>query len=184
MTPFYTKTGDDGTTGLLGNLRVDKSDLRIEVLGSLDELTASLGLARSLNAQRINEDIKLVQRKIYLIMAEVAATEEYLQRFSNLCQKDLVELEAMIESYTASTKMPRDFILPGDTSASAAVSISRTVARRAERRLVESLKSGNKIREIILQYVNRLSSLLYIMEIFIINQVGEGTFSLAKEKDR
>jgi len=183
MTPFYTKAGDDGTTGLLGNLRVDKSDLRIEVLGSLDELTASLGLARSLNTQRIDADIRLVQRKIYLIMAEVAATEENLPRFSILSQKDLEELEGIIESYAASTEMPRDFVLPGDTSASAAVSISRVVARRAERRLVESMKSGNKIREIVLKYMNRLSSLLYIMEIFILKQAGDGTFSLAKEKD-
>lgn len=183
MTPFYTKTGDDGTTGLLGNLRVDKSDLRIEVLGNLDELTASLGLARSLNFQPINTDIKKVQKKIYLIMAEVAATEETLQRFSVLSQKDLEELEGMIESYSATTNLPKDFILSGDTNASAAISVARTVARRAERRLVESKKNGNKIRELIMQYMNRLSSLLYIIEIYILNQAGEGAFSFAKEKD-
>jgi len=184
MKPFYTRTGDNGTTGLLGDQRVDKSDLRIEVLGSLDELTATLGLARSLCPEQVNKDLKEIQVRVYEMMSEVAATPENVDRFMKINDQQLIELEEVIDRYAEKTELPKEFILPGDCSASAALSMARTVTRRAERRLVELNNSGRVVRGILLQYINRLSSLLYILEIHIVKNHGDGTLSLVKEKDQ
>lgn len=184
MKPFYTRNGDNGTTGLLGDLRVEKSDLRIEVLGSLDELTATLGFARSLCPELINNDLKEIQIRVYEMMSEIAATPENAERFAKIKDQQVIELEAMIDRYAEITELPKAFILPGDCSASAALSVARTVTRRAERRLVELSSSGKAVRGILMQYINRLSSLLYILEIYIIKDHGDGTLSLVKEKDR
>ncbi|HCS38501.1 MAG: cob(I)yrinic acid a,c-diamide adenosyltransferase [Anaerolineaceae bacterium] len=184
MSPFYTKTGDDGTTGLLGNRRVEKSDLQIEVLGTLDELSASLGMARSLCISPEKEDIKTIQVRIYEIMSEVAATPENIDRFSKINDACLMSLEDLIERYTEITKIPNEFILPGDTSSSAAISVARTIARRAERRLVELGKREKDFRGILVQYLNRLSSFLYILELHVLQGQAGGDLSLAKKKEK
>jgi len=184
MSPFYTKTGDDGTTGLIGNRRVDKSDLQIEVLGTLDELSAALGMARSLCENPMHEDIKTIQVRIYEIMSEVAATPENIDRFSKINDACLMSLEDMIERYTENTKIPNEFILPGDTSSSAAISVARTIARRAERRLVELGKREKDFRGILVQYLNRLSSFLYILELHVLQDQASGGLSLAKKKEK
>ncbi len=184
MSPFYTKTGDDGTTGLLGNRRVDKSDLQIEVLGTLDELSASLGMARSLCINPVKEDIKTIQVRIYEIMSEVAATPENIDRFSKINDACLMSLEDIIERYTEITKIPNEFILPGDTTSSAAISVARTISRRAERRLVELGKREKDFRGILVQYLNRLSSFLYILELHVLQGQASGDLSLAKKKEK
>jgi len=182
MAPFYTRSGDDGTTGLLGDQRVDKSDIQIEVLGSLDELTATIGLARSLCADQINADLKEIQIRVYEVMSEIAATAENAERFARITDEQLKRLETMIERYADITELPTEFILPGDSSAGAAISIARTVARRADRRLVELSKTKNGVRGILLRYVNRLSSLFYILEVHITKNLKNGNISLVKEK--
>lgn len=184
MSPFYTKTGDDGTTGLLGDRRVDKSDLQIEVLGTLDELSASLGMARSLCQNPVSDDIKTIQIRIYEIMSEVAATPENIDRFSKINDTCLMSLENLIERYSETTKIPNEFILPGDISASAAISVARTISRRAERRLVELGKREKDFRGILVQYLNRLSSFLYILELHVLQDQANGAISLAKKKEK
>ena len=181
MSPFYTKTGDDGTTGLLGSSRVKKSDLRIEVLGTLDELSASLGLARSLCTPTVNDELKAIQVCIYQVMSEVAATDENADRFQTIDDVHIKNLEEMIEKYETATTKPSGFILPGDTAAGATLSVARTITRRAERRLVELKEHQKTIRPVLLKYLNRLSSLLYILEIFTIQNETQSTPSLAKK---
>lgn len=182
MSPFYTKTGDDGTTGLLGNQRVNKSDLRIEVLGSFDELTAAIGLARSLCDAPINKELKAVQVTIYEIMSEIAATDENVDKFRKINEDSVGFLENLIAIYSAETKIPSEFILPGDNPASAAISVARATARRVERRLVELAKQAPKTRSVLLKYLNRLSSFLYILEIHAVQSQPGSTLSLAKKK--
>lgn len=182
MSPFFTKTGDDGTTGLLGNQRVDKSDLRIEVLGSLDELSAAVGLARSLCETSINDDLKKIQVTIYEMMSEIAATGENVDKFKKINDETVDSLESLIGKYSAKTRVPSEFILPGDNPASAALSIARATARRAERRLVELGKRESTIRSVLFKYQNRLSSFLYIVEIYAVQSQLNSTLSLAKKK--
>ncbi len=181
MSPFYTKTGDDGTTGLLSEKRVDKFDLQIEVLGTLDELSAALGLARSLCSKEIDLEIKNIQRVIYEIMSEVAAIPENLNKFMKLDETTIEALETQIALYEQKTQLPSDFILPGDGYDSAAIAVARTITRRAERRLVELSRREDLLRPVLLRYINRLSSFLFILEIHVL-QNQEGKLTLAKEK--
>jgi cob(I)alamin adenosyltransferase len=182
MNPFFTRTGDDGTTGVLGSRRVDKSDPQIELLGSLDELSAATGFARSLCVSQVKDDLKEIQIKIYEIMSEIAAAGENSQKFQRVNDETLCSLEKLIENYSQQTKIPNEFILPGDNSASAAVSMARTTARRAERRLVAFNHQQPGVRKILFQYLNRLSSFLYILEIYIVQNQADQALSLAKKK--
>jgi cob(I)alamin adenosyltransferase len=182
MTPFFTKTGDDGTTGLLGDERVLKFDLRIETLGTLDELSAAIGLARSLCNEPVKNDLQTLQINIYEIMAEVAATAENVEKFRKISKKSVGELETRIENYSKQVELPKGFILPGDNPASAAISMSRAIARRAERRLIELHHRDHLENDELLKYMNRLSSCLYIFEIFTIQKDDSISISFAKKK--
>ena len=107
-------------------------------------------------------------------MSEVAALPENRDRFLKVKESDLAALENLIESYSANTKIPSEFILPRDSPVSASLSVARTVTRRAERRLVELKQQDNSIRTILFQYLNRISSFLYILEIHVLqNQTGQ-----------
>ncbi len=183
MSVFYTKTGDDGTTGLLSGERVTKFDLRIEVLGSLDELSAVIGLARSLNTEPVNSDLKNVQVTLYEMMSEIASLPENAERFAKITDDYITKLEAKIADYSAVTNMPSEFVLSGDHSCSAAISMARSIARRAERRLVELGNEKMIVRGVLYQYINRLSSFLYILEIHTALSEGNGTITLAKKKE-
>lgn len=182
MAQFYTRGGDDGTTGLLGNERVEKFDLRIETLGTLDELSAAIGLARSLCLEPIHSELKKLQVNVYEIMAEVAATPENVNKFRKIDSKSVSGLENKIEEYSRQTKLPEGFILPGDSNASAAISLARAVARRAERRLVELAYREKGDDSELLKFMNRLSSYLYILEIYSIQSDDSASLTLAKKK--
>ncbi len=181
MSPFYTRNGDDGTTGVLGEGRVKKSDLRIETLGTLDELSATLGLARSLCDEPIASEIKLTQITVYQAMAEVAATPETISQFKKVDAEVVLNLEARINLFTLEVELPKGFILPGDTTASAVLSMARAITRRAERRLVELCEREVSISPMLISYLNRLSSFLYVLELFAIQKQEGKTLTLAKK---
>jgi cob(I)alamin adenosyltransferase len=180
MSSFYTRRGDDGTTGQLGEGRVPKHHPRMEALGTLDEASAALGLARALCQADANPPrLTVVQRDLYAIMAEVASTPENAEKFRGI---DLVRvrwLETEIDRISAETTIPKEFILPGDSTAGATLALARTVVRRAERRLAELVDAGELENPIILQYINRLSSLCFAMELLENQQAGKPTL-LAK----
>ncbi len=159
---FYTKRGDDGTTDLLG-ARVNKDDARIEALGELDEATSTIGLGRALASNsRIQTALLETQRDLYRIMAELAFTAE-LRPDSYVFDRQRVDwVESETEALAASVDLPREFILPGQSTAGGALDVARTVVRRAERRIVTLKRSGLDVNDAILSYVNRLSSLLFI----------------------
>jgi cob(I)alamin adenosyltransferase len=162
MVRFYTGLGDDGTTDLLG-ARVAKDDPRIEGLGSLDEATSAIGLSRSMAADsRVREDLVAVQRDLYQIMAELAFTPE-LRPKSHVFAQDRVDwLGTETDVLAADVKLPREFILPGESPPGAALDVARTVTRRAERQVVALAHAGHQVNPSILGYLNRLSSLLFI----------------------
>ncbi len=179
---FYTGKGDDGTTGLLGEGRVEKYDLRMECLGTLDELSASLGLARSLmsDSQHTGTIVKL-QRALYTLMAEVAATGENVEKFSKISDDSVAELEGLIDHLAMGMDTPGGFIIPGDLPASAAISVSRAITRRAERRVTELFNRGDIRNAAILRYLNRLSSFLFVLEIKLVQEAPGVSLTFARE---
>ena len=182
MSPFYTRTGDDGTTGVLGEGRLPKHHPRIEALGTLDEASAALGLGRALcRAPQTAPLLLEAQRDLYKLMAEVSATPEQAERFRTLDRSRLEWLEAKAAALEAVVSIPNEFIIPGDSPAGAAISLGRAIVRRAERRVSELIDGGELDNPLLLQYLNRLSSLCFALEL-LENQQAGGQTTLAKEE--
>ena len=183
MSSFYTRRGDEGITGLLGKKRVPKDDLIIQVLGNLDELSSVIGLARSANQ---NEPIKNVliqiQRHIFRLMSEIAASSEHIERFSTIKMEHVEWLEMQIRQLEQSIEIPPYFILPGDSSSAAMLDLARSTARRAERYLVALAQKDDLLNRMILKYINRLSSLLFMLELYDLKQTGLNPTSANEEK--
>jgi cob(I)alamin adenosyltransferase len=181
MSPFYTRTGDNGSTGLLGEGRLPKYHPRIEALGALDEASAGLGLARALcQAPQTKSILMEAQRDLSALMAEVAATSENAKRFRTLDSPRVQWLESQADNLSATVPLPDEFILPGDSLSGAALDLTRTIVRRAERRVAELLDSGEIRNPILLQYLNRLSSLCFALEL-LENQSAGHDITLAKK---
>ncbi len=160
---IYTALGDTGQTDLLGE-RVDKDDPRIDVLGAIDETTSAMGLGRAHSLLDATvESLVTAQRDLYRIMAELAFTPELLPDTYRFEADRIAWLEAEIETVTASVALPREFVLAGETVAGAALDVARAVARRAERQAVALARTGTISNPEILRYLNRLSSLLFIL---------------------
>jgi cob(I)alamin adenosyltransferase len=182
MSSFYTRTGDEGYTGLLGEGRVPKYHLRTEALGTLDEANATLGMARATcKAAQIAPIIILVQRDLYKLMAEVAATPENAARFHTIDSVRVAWLEEQTDGISATVPMPREFILPGDSAGGAALDVARTIVRRAERRVAELLHQEEISNKELIRYLNRLSSLIFVLELLENQNEGHLT-TLAKDK--
>ena len=166
MSKFYTRKGDDGTTGTLGKTRLPKYHPRIETVGTLDEATAALGLARALvESPEVDVILTKIQRDIYSLMAEVAATPENAAKFRSIKSSHVEWLEKQADALSEKIEMPTEFILPGETKGGGALSVARTVTRRAERRVAELLDEGELENKELLRYLNRLSSLCFILEL-------------------
>jgi cob(I)alamin adenosyltransferase len=159
---FYTGRGDDGTTDLLG-ARVEKDDQRIEALGALDEASSAIGLGRSMAAsETVQETLIAAQRDLYRIMAELAFTPDLRPDAYVFDQERVRWIEIRTDDLAGSLELPREFILPGQSTPGAALDVARTVVRRAERRVVALKHAGHEVNDAILGYLNRLSSLLFI----------------------
>jgi cob(I)alamin adenosyltransferase len=182
MSPYYTRKGDDGTTSWIGKGRIDKFDLRLEALGTLDETSAFLGLARTqVKTEQIKVLILQIQRDLNAVMAEVAADPNGAAHFRTL-QKDRVTwLEEQTDALTQSVGLPGEFLIPGDTVGGGALDVVRTVIRRAERRVVELHHTGGITNILLLSYMNRLSSLLFVMELLEIKTEGIQSPNLARK---
>jgi cob(I)alamin adenosyltransferase len=179
---FYTARGDDGTTGVLGKGRLPKYHVRMEALGTLDESTAALGLARAQCADPRSGPILLeAQRDLYKLMAEVAATPDAVNQFHFITAERVAWLEEQTNALSKQVEMPKQFILPGDSLAGAALSMARTIIRRAERRVVELYDLGEVVNSDLQRYLNRLSSLCFVLELLENQSAGKPT-SLAKGK--
>lgn len=181
MTKLYTRQGDDGLTGRLGSGRLPKNHPVIEALGALDEATAALGLARvSSQDLRTREMILTVQRDLYRLMTEVSASEEVSDRFQKLDAAQVTWLEAQIDELSRTVELPGEFIVPGDSPAGALLAFTRAVVRKAERRVVDLFQEGELSNPAILQYLNRLSSLLFVLELIENKAAGRTETTLAK----
>lgn len=159
---IYTARGDTGQTDLLGE-RVEKDDPRIDLIGSLDETTSTIGMGRALaQVTGANERLKTVQRDLYQIMAELAFTDTTRPGSLHFSAERTSWLESEVDRIGESIQLPREFVLPGETVAGAALDVARTVARRAEREAVTLTRAGVVGNTEIVRYLNRLSSLLFM----------------------
>ena len=160
---FYTRTGDAGYTDLLGD-RVPKYHERPETNGTIDEATSFLGLARSVaSTERTRGIILQVQRDLYLMMAELAFAPDMEQHRFEMTQQHLDWVESETDRLAEEVDLPPHFIVPGDTLPGATIDSARAVIRRAERLAVRLLHSGDISNEHVISYLNRLSSLLFIL---------------------
>lgn len=166
MPPFYTRSGDNGTTSVLGKKRLPKFHLQLEVLGTLDEVSAVLGLARSLSQSDQNMGILLeIQHDLYNLMAEIASIPENRKKFQHLDNSRVEWLESKMEILSNQVLIPNEFILPGDSVGGAVFSLARTVVRRSERLLAKFISREKIDRPVFLAYINRLSSLCFVLEL-------------------
>ena len=175
---IYTKTGDDGDTGLFGGGRVPKDDPRVEAYGDVDELNAVLGLARSAELMpRIDEVLVPIQRDLFSIGALLATPdrdkmEQHLTK-ARISDERIAELERAIDACDRELEPLKAFILPGGTQKAAALHVARTVCRRAERRVIH-LQREVEIPQIVVVYLNRLSDLLFTLARFANARAGAG----------
>jgi len=162
---IYTRTGDDGTTGLLYGGRIRKDAPIMQVTGTVDEAQAAMGLARAEAEPGSELDVTLtaLERELYVLMAEVTtdpASRPKLVAGTTLVTESMVEaLEERIDGLIARVSMPTEFVVPGANRASAALDLARTIVRRAERLLVADPIEGSLVG----LYLNRLSDLLWAM---------------------
>lgn len=164
MLKIYTRTGDSGETSLYDGARVPKDSIRVESYGTIDELNSSLGLARQFSQDdEITEIILKMQRALFNVAGELATTvgENFPEK---IMQSDVDWLEHVIDSYLE--KIGKEdaskFIIPGSNLLSAALHVSRSICRRAERRVL-TLHEETQIRPILIKYINRFSDALYAM---------------------
>ncbi len=168
MPRIYTKTGDDGTTGLLYGGRIPKDDLVTEAYGTTDEAVAVLGLARALTAEStMRDEILALQRELFVVGADLATNpgeRAKLQPEVSLVTTGMTQrLETRIDEMVADRPLPQVFIVPGANPASAALDVARSTIRRAERAVVALEHAGREVNPETRRYLNRLSDLLFVL---------------------
>ena len=165
---IYTKRGDQGETGLLYGGRVQKTDPRCEAYGTTDEAVSALGLARAFSREpRVGEVLKEIQRELFTVGAELAtdaAEYDKLKRHFSVVTPQMTErLEGIIDELDSQVELPRAFIIPGASAASAALDMARTILRRAERRAVALNEQGQLHNPEVLRYLNRVADLVFML---------------------
>lgn len=173
MNRIYTRTGDEGETGLFGGGRVPKTDPRVAAYGTLDELNAVLGWVRTrLDDAEVADRLTAVQRDLFSIGAHLATPAEARSRehLPPLPTDRVATFEAWIDATGDELEPLRSFILPGGAEAGAALHLARTVCRRAERAVVAL---GDEVEGGITVYLNRLSDLLFVWARLVNHRAGE-----------
>jgi len=175
---IYTKTGDQGSTGLFGGGRVPKDDIRVEAYGDVDELNAVIGVARSVERMpRIDEVLVPIQRDLFAIGALLATPNRdkmalHLQK-ARIDETRIGELERAIDEGESELEPLMAFIIPGGTPKAAALHVARTVCRRAERHVVR-LQHEVELPPVAIVYLNRLSDLLFTLARVANRRAGTG----------
>jgi cob(I)alamin adenosyltransferase len=165
---IYTKKGDTGTTGLLfGGARVSKADLRTDAYGTTDEAVSALGLARAALAGTELAGLMLrLQRELFVVGAELATHVEKRSKLTDGTSRVTTEmvtwLEGEIDAIEAGHPMPKEFVIPGESLAGAAIDLARTTVRRAERRAVALAAADGLPDSQVVPYLNRLADLLFV----------------------
>jgi cob(I)alamin adenosyltransferase len=161
ITKVYTRTGDQGQTSLVGGERVSKASPRVDAYGEVDELNSLIGLARArLHEIDIDEALGIVQNDLFTLGADLASPETV--QVPRIDESFITRLEELADRFLAELEPLKEFILPGGSESGAALHLCRTVARRAERRVVD-LSETERLNPAVIAYLNRLSDLLFIL---------------------
>ena len=167
LSKIYTRTGDDGTTGLGDGTRVQKDSLRVDAMGDVDELNSVIGLLLTEGVPDILVDLLTqVQHDLFNLGGEIC-----IPNYVILHQANVDNLEEAIDTLNDDLMPLKEFILPGGTKAAAFCHLARTVCRRAERKLI-TLDRSEKVTDISLKYLNRLSDLLFVLCRIINKEAG------------
>jgi cob(I)alamin adenosyltransferase len=172
---IYTKTGDKGTTSLIGGTKVSKSHIRIETYGTVDELNSYLGLVSDhLTDEQTKTVIKEVQDRLFTIGSSLACDpeKEPLMKLPDLKESDIVFLEKEIDKMNDELPVMKNFILPGGHVAVSTTHVARCVCRRTERLCVNMQEHELFIDPLVIKYINRLSDYLFVLARFISHQLN------------
>jgi cob(I)alamin adenosyltransferase len=172
---IYTKTGDKGTTSLIGGTKVPKNDIRIETYGTVDELNSWIGMVNDqINDETFRNELKEIQDRLFTIGSSLATDAEKAPKMKlpDLTGSDIEFLEKQIDSMTAELPPMKNFILPGGHVAVSSIHISRCVCRRAERLAINMQQHELFVDEKLIQYLNRLSDYLFTLARFVGQKLG------------
>ena len=170
LTKIYTRTGDNGTTGLIGGSRTPKDSLVIETGGDIDELSAIIGIARTMPLPDGTDVIlQTIQERLLVIGIAVATPEEVNARIPKICKDDVEKMEKEIDKLQVQLPPLNRLVLPGGSPSGAWLHLARTVARRVERRCVALSKTCMVAPELI-HWFNRLSDLIFVLARFVNNR--------------
>lgn len=189
-TRIYTKTGDDGSTGLFNGERVKKSHLRVEAYGTIDETNATIGLARlhtGASEPEIDAMLGRIQHDLFDLGADLCTPEAGAPAafaVPRIEERHVARIERDIDALTDELPPLKAFILPGGTPAAAALHLCRTVCRRAERLMVAlAAPDGTGVSRQALQYVNRLSDFFFVASRYV-NDRGRSDVPWSKDEER
>lgn len=164
---IYTKTGDEGQTGLLYGGRVWKDDPGPEAYGAVDEAVAAFGVARVLAGEGLAERLLAIQRDLFVVGAELATAPQKRSKLepgvSRATSEMAERLEGWIDEAVAEKELPHEFVVPGESPLEAALEVARATVRRAERRVVSLVRSGGLDGSDVPVYLNRLADLTYVL---------------------
>ena len=174
-TKIYTKTGDSGSTSLIGGTKVPKNDIRIDAYGTVDELNSWIGLINDqLNSPEFKNELKDIQDRLFTIGSSLAcdSDKESKMKLPDLHETDIKLLEIKIDEMTAQLPPMKSFIVPGGHTTVSSIHITRTVCRRAERLIVGIKQHDLFVDEKIIQYLNRLSDYLFTLARYAAEKLG------------
>ena len=164
LSKIYTRTGDDGSTGLGDGTRVSKDSARVTAYGTVDEASSAIGLAKALTSHaRVRAICEELQRGLYALGAELSTSPKAKTRFAITTEAHVARLEELMAELERDAPMPAAFILPGLTPASGALDLARAVTRRAERRCLTLQRSGGIRNPQVARWLNRLSLVLFVL---------------------
>ncbi|MFI5176666.1 MAG: cob(I)yrinic acid a,c-diamide adenosyltransferase [Terriglobia bacterium] len=191
ITKVYTRTGDKGETGLVGNRRVAKDSRRIEAYGIVDELNSILGVARAFNLKfsqhvapkvRLEKELKKIQNELFVVGSDLATrVEDRWDKMPLVEQRHIDALESLMDELEKELNPLEEFILPGGGLVAGQLHQARTVCRRAERACV-ALRREEPIGDFLIPYLNRLGDALFVLARWISHCEGEPETMWEREK--
>jgi cob(I)alamin adenosyltransferase len=186
---IYTRKGDKGTTGLFSGERIAKDDKRVEAYGTVDELITILGVAKVHSSERIANYLHEIQQVLFYVASELATNrdaiedKEMLDAIKTVSTDDVTRLENIADELVDELPLLKNFVIPGGTKSAAFLHVSRTVCRRAERRII-TYSRDSEINPEIVRYVNRLSDLIFVLSRYENLEIGLGDSIISREGTR
>jgi cob(I)alamin adenosyltransferase len=158
-----TRKGDAGVTRLGGGEQISKADTRVEAYGAIDELNTVIGLARTrCEDEEICREIRAIQRELFVVGSAVSTKADSKKPIPVIGKEMIHRLDALVERFEAEPKILRDWSIPGEFGGSAAFDVARAICRRAERAAVRYVTAGGVVQPTVLEYLNRLSDVLWL----------------------